>query len=153
MPNTYTEIHIHFVFAVKYRKCLIHKDWKADLYKYITGIIQNNDHKLIIINGIEDHVHILVGLRPTQSISDLMKDVKQFSSKWINDNKLVKGKFEWQGGFGAFSYSKSHLKNVIKYIENQEEHHKKQTFVEEYKETLDKFEVDYKKEYCFHEPL
>lgn len=153
MPNTYTEIHIHFVFAVKYRKCLIHIDWKADLYKYITGIIQKNEHKLIIINGIEDHVHILVGLRPTQSISDLMKDVKQFSSKWINENKLVKGKFEWQGGFGAFSYSKSHLKNVIKYIENQEEHHKKQTFVEEYKETLKKYEIDYKDEYCFHEPI
>ena len=153
MPNTYTEIHIHFVFAVKYRKCLIHIDWKADLYKYITGIIQKNEHKLIIINGIEDHVHILVGLRPTQSISDLMKDVKQFSSKWINENKLVKGKFEWQGGFGAFSYSKSHLKNVIKYIKNQEEHHKKQTFVEEYKETLKKYEIDYKDEYCFHEPI
>ena len=153
MPNTYTEIHIHFVFAVKYRKCLIHIDWKADLYKYITGIIQKNEHKLIIINGIEDHVHILVGLRPTQSISDLMNDVKQFSSKWINENKLVKGKFEWQGGFGAFSYSKSHLKNVIKYIENQEEHHKKQTFVEEYKETLKKYEIDYKDEYCFHEPI
>ena len=118
MANTYTQLHIHFVFAVKFRKQIILNSWKDELYKYITGIIQNNKHKLIIINGIPDHLHILVGLRPDQSISDLMKDVKQFSSKWINKYKYFDGKFEWQEGYGAFSYSKSHLKNVIKYIEN-----------------------------------
>jgi REP element-mobilizing transposase RayT len=125
--------------------------WKDELYKYITGIIQNNKHKLIIINGVSDHLHILVGLRPDQSISDLMKDVKQFSSKWINNCKYFDGKFEWQEGYGAFSYSKSDLKNVIKYIENQEKHHSKKSFLDEYKKILDKFEVDYNEEYIFKE--
>ena len=153
MPNTYTQIHIHFVFAVKFRQCLIQNNWKEELYKYISGIIQNNNHKLIIINGMPDHIHILIGMRPTQSISDLMKDVKQFSSKWINEKKFINSRFEWQEGYGAFSYSKSQLENVINYIENQEEHHKKKTFLEEYKETLNKFEVAYELKYCFHEPI
>ena len=104
MPNTYTQIHIQFVFAVKYRQGLIKKEWKDDLYKYITGIIQNQGHKLLAINGVEDHIHILIGLRPKQSISDLMQDVKGGSSKWINDNKFTLGRFEWQEGYGAFSY-------------------------------------------------
>ena len=153
MPNTYTQILIHFVFAVKFRQCLIQNNWKEELYKYILGIIQNNNHKLIIINGMPDHIHILIGMRPTQSISDLMKDVKQFSSKWINEKKFINSRFEWQEGYGAFSYSKSQLENVINYIENQEVHHKKKTFLEEYKETLDKFEVVYELKYCFHEPI
>ena len=153
MPNTYIQIHIHFVFAVKFRQYLIQNNWKEELYKYISGIIQNNNHKLIIINGMPDHIHILIGMRPTQSISDLMKDVKQFSSKWINEKKFINGRFEWQEGYGAFSYSKSQLKNVINYIENQEEHHRKKTFLEEYKETLDKFEVAYELKYCFQEPI
>jgi putative transposase len=152
MANTYTEIHIHFVFAVKNRIGLIDKSWKNELYKYITGVIQNNEHKLLIINGMPDHVHLLIGLRPTQSISDLIKDVKQFSSKWINKQGFVKGKFEWQEGFGAFSYSKSQLSNVIKYIENQEAHHTKKTFLEEYKEILENFEIDYNEKYIFKEP-
>ena len=152
MANTYTEIHIHFVFAVKNRIGLIDKSWKNELYKYITGIIQNNEHKLLIINGMPDHIHILIGLRPTQSISDLIKDVKQFSSKWINEQGFVKGKFEWQEGFGAFSYSKSHLSNVIKYIENQEAHHTKKTFLEEYKEILQNFKIDYNEKYIFKAP-
>ena len=153
MPNTYIQIHIHFVFAVKFRQYLIQNNWKEELYKYISGIIQNNNHKLIIINGMPDHIHILIGMRPTQSISNLMKDVKQFSSKWINEKKFINGRFEWQEGYGAFSYSKSQLKNVINYIENQEEHHRKKTFLEEYKETLDKFEVAYELKYCFQEPI
>lgn len=151
MANTYTQLHIHFVFAVKYRKQIIMNSWKDELYKYITGIIQNNKHKLIIINGMPDHIHILVGLRPDQSISDLMKDVKQFSSKWINNCKFFDGKFEWQEGYGAFCYSKSHLKNVIKYIENQEKHHNKKSFINEYKEMLEKNEVEFKEEYIFKE--
>lgn len=152
MANTYTEIHIHFVFAVKNRIGLIDKSWKNELYKYITGIIKNNEHKLLIINGMPDHVHLLIGLRPTQSISELIKDVKQFSSKWINKQGFVKEKFEWQEGFGAFSYSKSDLPNVIKYIENQEAHHTKKTFLEEYKEILQNFEIDYTEKYIFKEP-
>jgi putative transposase len=149
MPNTYTQIHIHFVFAVKYRASVISKSWKDELYKYITGIIQSYDHKLLIINGMPDHVHILAGIRPTQSISNLMKEVKQNSSKWINERKFTEGKFEWQEGFGAFSYGKSQIKDVVTYIENQELHHGKKTFLEEYKEILDKFGVEYDAQYIF----
>ncbi|MES2654002.1 MAG: IS200/IS605 family transposase [Bacteroidota bacterium] len=149
MPNTYTQIHIHFIFVVKYRSGLIHATWKNDLYKYITGIVQNNQHKMIAINGMPDHVHVLIGLRPTQSISDLMQDVKANSSKWINEQKLTPGRFEWQAGFGAFSYSKSQLKNVITYIENQEQHHTNKTFREEYIALLEAFEVEYNEQYIF----
>jgi putative transposase len=151
MANTYTQLHIHFVFAVKHRFGLINNKWKEDLYKYMTGIIQNYGHKLLSINGMPDHVHILIGLRPTQSISDLMKETKQFSSKWINDNRLVQGKFEWQEGYGAFSYSKSQVSSVINYIENQEKHHSKKTFLEEYREMLEKFKIDFDEKYIFKE--
>lgn len=149
MPNTYTQIHIQFVFAVKYRHGLIHSSWKDELYQYITGIVHNNRHKLICINGMPDHIHILIGIRPHQSISDLMQDVKGGSSKWINDKKFLKGKFEWQQGYGAFSYSKSHVKNVVNYIQNQEQHHQKKTFLEEYVDFLEKFEVDYEEQFLF----
>ena len=151
MPNTYTQIHIHFVFAVKYRDGVIHSSWKDELYKYITGIVQNNKHKLLIINGMPDHVHILIGLRPSQSISDLLQDIKGSSSKWINEKRFIKTRFEWQEGYGAFSYSKSQIKAVEEYIENQELHHQKKTFREEYLEMLQKFEVDYDEKYIFHE--
>ncbi len=149
MSNTYTQIHIHAVFAVKNRVGIIHKEWKDELYKYITGIIQKNDHKMLIINGVEDHVHLFFGMRPTQTLSDLMQDVKANSSKWINERGFVKDRFEWQSGYGAFSYSKSQIPAVIKYIENQETHHAKQTFIEEYKDLLDQFEVDYDERYIF----
>jgi putative transposase len=149
MANTYTQIHIHFVFAVKYRLGLINPEWKEQLYKYITEITQSNNHKLLAINGMPDHIHILIGMRPTQSISDLMKEVKQSSSLWINEKKLSSIKFEWQEGYGAFSYSKSQIDNVIKYINNQEEHHKKKSFIEEYLEMLTKFEVEYDEKYVF----
>ncbi len=151
MPNTYTQIHIHLVFAVKYRDGVIQASWKDELYKYITGIVQNNKHKLLIINGMPDHVHILIGLRPSQSISDLLQDIKGSSSKWINEKRFIKTRFEWQEGYGAFSYSKSQIKTVIEYIENQELHHQKITFREEYLEMLQKFEVDYDEKYIFHE--
>ncbi len=124
MANTYTQIHIQVVFAVQNRESLIKDLWKDDLYKYITGIIQNNNHKVLQINGVADHIHILFGMRPTQSLSDLMKQVKQDSSKWINKQGLVNGKFSWQSGFGAFSYSKSEVPKIIRYIKNQEEHHR-----------------------------
>lgn len=151
MANTYTQIHIHFVFAVKFRDGIIQSIWKEDLYKYISGIIQNNKHKLLAINGMPDHIHILIGLRPAQSISDLMKEVKQSSSKWINQNKLTNGHFEWQEGYGAFSYSKSQINQVINYIQNQELHHKKKTFTQEYRDFLEKFEVDYDEKFIFKE--
>ena len=151
MANTYTQIHIHFVFAVKFRDGIINSQWKNTLYKYITGTIHNNNHKLLAINGTSDHIHILIGLRPSQSISDLMKDVKQSSSKWINENKLVKGHFEWQEGYGAFSHSKSQINKVIDYIDNKESHHKKLTFKEEYLDFLKKFEVDYDEKFIFKE--
>jgi putative transposase len=151
MANTYTQIHIHFVFAVKFRHGIIQSKWKEDLYKYIAGIIQNNNHKLLAINGMPDHIHILIGLRPAQSISDLMKEVKQSSSKWINDNKLTDGHFEWQEGYGAFSYGKSQISQVINYIQNQELHHKKKTFKEEYLDFLEKFEIDYDEKFVFKE--
>jgi REP element-mobilizing transposase RayT len=151
MANTYTQIHIHGIFGVQNRISLIQKSWKTELYKYITGIVQRNGHKLLVINGMPDHVHILFGMRPIQSLSDLMQDIKGGSSKWINDKGLVKGRFSWQEGYGAFSYSKSQLPSVIRYIENQEQHHRKRTFTEEYKEFLKKFEVDFNQNYIFRE--
>lgn len=149
MSNTYTQIHIQAIFAVKYRVGIIRDNWKDELYKYITGIIQHHNHKLLIINGVEDHVHVFFGMRPNQSLSDLMQDIKANSSKWINERGLVKGHFEWQSGYGAFSYSKSQVLDVVKYIKNQEEHHKKQTFIEEYHEFLDRFGVEYDERYIF----
>lgn len=150
MANSYTQIHIHAVFAVQNRMSLINKKWEDELYKYITGIIQNNGHKLIIINGDYDHIHVLLGLRPTQSISDLMQDIKGSSSKWINLNKFVNGKFSWQEGYGAFSYAKTDLKNVINYIENQKEHHKKKSFHDEYKKILIDFGIKYDEKFIFN---
>ncbi len=149
MANTYTQIHIQFVFAVKYREGSISEAWKNELYKYITGIVENNKHKLLIINGMPDHIHVLIGLRPSQSISDLMQDIKGNSSKWINEKKFTKVKFEWQEGYGAFSYGKSQVKDVISYIENQELHHKKKSFREEYLDFLQKFEIEYDEKYIF----
>ena len=153
MANTYTQIHIQFVFAVKYRNGLIHASFKEELYQYISGIIKANNHKLLAINGMPDHLHIFIGMRPTQSISDLLQDIKGSSSKWINEKKFLKVKFEWQEGYGAFSYSKSHVKNVINYIQNQENHHKKETFREEYLKFLKVFEIEYDERYIFNEPI
>jgi putative transposase len=151
MPNTYTQIHLQFVFAVKYRKAMIHASWKEELHKYITGIIQAHSHKLLAINSMPDHIHILVGMRPTQSISDLMQDIKSNSSKWINEKGFSERKFYWQEGYGAFSYSLSHVQNVINYILNQEEHHRKKSFQEEYIEFLELFEVEYDARFVFRE--
>ena len=151
MPNTYTQIYLQFVFAVKYRAGVIKPSWKNNLYQYITGIVQNNGHKMLVINGMPDHLHIFIGMMPNQSISDLLKDIKRSSSIWINENKFVKGKFEWQEGYGAFSYAKSQIKNVITYIENQEEHHKSESFKKEYIQFLQKFEIAYDEKYIFKE--
>ncbi len=153
MANTYTEIHIQFVFAVKHRDGLIHSSFKDELYQYISGIIKNHNHKLLAINGMSDHIHILIGMRPTQSISDLLQDIKGNSSKWINEKKFLKVKFEWQEGYGAFSYSKSQVNNVIDYIKNQEQHHTVKTFREEYLEVLKLYEVEYDERYIFKDPI
>lgn len=152
MANTYTQIHLQFVFALKFRASLIHAEWETELYKYITGIVQKNKHKMLCINGMPDHIHMLVGFHTTQSIADFMQDVKANSSKWINENRLTKFRFEWQSGYGAFSYSKSQVSDVIGYIKNQKEHHQKMTFQEEYKLFLEKFQVAYDELYVFKEP-
>jgi putative transposase len=152
MANTYTQIHIHCIFAVKYRKAMITKDWKERLNKYITGIVQNNKHKMISINSMPDHLHMLFGMRPDHSLSDLMRLVKGDSSEWINNEKLTPSLFRWQEGYGAFSYSRSQIHKVATYIENQEMRHKKITFLDEYKQFLKKFEVEYDEKYIFKEP-
>src|SRR5262249_373789 len=128
MANTYTQLHIQFVFAVKYRAALIQKEWQERLHQYITGIFQQNNNKMLQVNSMPDHIHIFIGMRPDQSISSLVQNVKTESSKWINTNQFCGSSFAWQEGFGGFSYSKSHVDNVIRYIQNQKAHHKKQTF-------------------------
>ena len=153
MANTYTQIHIQFVFAVKHRDGLIHASFKDELYQYISGIIKNNNHKLLAINGMPDHVHVLVGMRPTQSVSDLLQDIKGSSSKWINDKKFLRVRFEWQEGYGAFSYAKSEVNSVIRYIQNQEEHHRTKSFREEYLMMLKDFDVEFDERYIFKEPV
>jgi len=131
------------------RQSLIQNKWKDQLYKYISGIIQTHNHKLLAINGMPDHIHLLFGFRPTQSLADLMQDIKGSSSKWINGQKFTKDRFEWQQGYGAFSYSKSHISGVIRYIEDQESHHKKFSFATEYNEILEKFGIDYDNRFTF----
>ena len=149
MANTFTQIYIQTVFTVQNRISLIKAEWKEELYKYITGIVQNNGHKLIVINGMPDHLHLFIGMKPHQSLSDLMQDVKGDSSKWIHSKGFVKGRFEWQAGFGGFSYSISQIDAVVKYINNQEKHHRKMTFIEEYLKFLNKFQVPYDERYIF----
>jgi putative transposase len=149
MSNTYTQIHIHIVFAVKNRQSLIQPGWKNRLYQYIIGIIQNNGHKVIQINGMRDHIHILIGLRPLQSLSKLIQAVKRDSSSWVNQQKFIKSRFSWQEGYGAFSYAKSDVPIIARYIKNQEEHHQEKTFIQEYTDLLDEFEIDYEQQYIF----
>ena len=147
MANTFTQIYLHLVFAVQNRASLIQPTWKDELYKYITGIIQNNNHKLIAINGVANHIHIAVGYKTHQLIPELLQDIKGDSSRWINKKRFAKGIFNWQVGYGAFSFSNSQIDRVVKYINNQEQHHKKKTFLEEYVELLKKYDVSYNKKY------
>lgn len=149
MANTYSQAYIQFVFAVQNRLSLIKPKWESELYKYLTGIIQNKKHKMIAVNGIPDHVHMFIGMHPTESMSGLMQVVKGESSKWITDRGFVKGKFKWQSGFGAFSYSRSHIDHVYQYVMNQKIHHKKKSFREEYIELLEKFDVSFDERYIF----
>jgi putative transposase len=149
MANTFSQIYIQIVFSVKGRQNLIQKKWQEELYKYICGIINGKQQKVLAIGGVLDHIHILVSLKPNISISDLVKLIKINSAKWINEKTLVYGKFQWQEGFGAFSYSQSQLDNVIGYINNQEQHHKKKTFKDEYIELLKNFNVSYDEKFLF----
>jgi putative transposase len=151
MANSYTQIHIQFVFAVKYRAALIESEWKERLHQYITGIFQENKHKILQINSMPDHIHIFIGMRPHQSISSLIQNVKTESSKWIKAQNLSPVPFAWQEGYGAFSYAKSQVPDVIRYIKNQEEHHSKHTFLDEYRKFLTAFEIEWDEEYIFKE--
>jgi putative transposase len=149
MADTYTQIYIQIVFAVQNRKALIHSEWEEELYKYITGIVQNKGQKMLAINGPSNHIHIFIGMRPTCCLSDLVREIKKSSTTFIKEKNFIKYKFQWQEGFGAFSYSHSQLTNVIQYITNQKDHHRKQTFKEEYIAFLNSFEIDFKNEYLF----
>lgn len=149
MSDTFSQIYIQVVFAVKYRKAMIHQSWEDDLYKYITGIIQNKGQKLIAINGMPDHIHIFIGMKPNCNLSDLVREIKKSSNSFINDKKLTAINFHWQEGFGAFSYSQSHIDCVVKYINNQKAHHTRQTFKEEYLDFLEKFAIEYEEKYLF----
>lgn len=149
MANIYSQIYIHIVFAVQGRQNLIPKTIRKKLHKYITGIVQNRNQKMLAIFCMPDHTYMLVGMKPDINISDLTRDVKAISSKFINDNRFIKGKFNWQVGFGAFSYSKSQIDSVIKYILNQEQHHKKKSSKEEYLGLLEKFGIEYDEKYLF----
>lgn len=151
MPNTYTQIHLQIVFSVKFRQALLNKKWTNELHAYITGIVQNNNHKMLCINTMPDHLHMLIGFRTHQSLGDLMEMVKGDSSGWINSKTLTSHQFNWQGGYGAFSYHKELVPTIIKYIQNQEEHHKTKTFREEYLELLKEFGVEYDERYIFRD--
>lgn len=149
MAGTFSQIYIQVVFAVKGRENLIHSSWEEELYKYISGIITNKGQKLLAINGMPDHIHILMGIRPSCCLSDLVREIKKASNGFIHQKKFVRGKFQWQEGYGAFSYSHSALDNVIGYIQNQKEHHRKKIFKEEYKEFLTQYQIEHKDEYLF----
>ncbi len=149
MANTYTQLYIQIVFTVKGRQNLIPKQHREKLHKYITGIITKRNQKLLAIFAMPDHIHLLLSIKPNITISDLVRDIKAGSSKFISESNWIKGRFRWQEGFGAFSYAKSQQDNVVKYILNQEEHHKKKTFKEEYLDFLHKFEIEYNEKYLF----
>jgi len=149
MANTCAQLYFHVVFAVNGRKELIDKNWKDELYKYITGIVSNKDQKLMFINGMPDHVHLLIGTKPNCNLSDLVRDIKSNSAKWINNKQFINGEFEWQLGFGAFTVSQSQLDKVVSYIKNQQKHHLKKSFREEYVEFLEANNIEYKDEYLF----
>jgi putative transposase len=149
MANTYTQLYIQVVFAVEGRQSLIAAEHNDELQKYITGIVSAQRHKLIAINNLPDHLHLLVGLRPDAALSELVRDIKANTSRWINEKRWVMGRFSWQEGFGAFSYSRSQLDTVIRYINNQQQHHARHSFQEEYVALLRRFGVEYDPRYTF----
>ena len=149
MANTFSQIYIQTVFAVNGRLSLIHSEFKEELYRYIAGIVRNQGQKLISINGMPDHVHILIGLKPAMALADLVREVKADSTNFINKNKWVHGRFSWQEGYGAFSYGHSQLDTIIRYIQNQEQHHKSSSFKNEYLTLLRKFDIAFEEKYVF----
>lgn len=149
MANTFSQIYLQFVFAVKNRQSLVPKQHKEELHKYITGLVQNRKAKLLAIHCMPDHIHIFTGFKPVISISDFVKEIKVESNEFINGKGWISEKFAWQEGYGVFSYSHSHIDNVVKYILNQEEHHRKKTFKKEYLEFLKKFEIPFEEKYLF----
>ena len=149
MAGTFTQIYIQAIFAVNGRSNLLQKPWSDEVFKYMAGIIKNKGQKPIIVNGVANHVHMFVGLQPAMAISDLVRDVKNNTTNFINDRKLIGGKFSWQDGYGAFSYAHSQIETVYNYILNQEEHHKRKTFKEEYSDFLKKFNVEFNEKYLF----
>src|SRR6266571_7967078 len=149
MANTFSQIYIQTVFAVSNRESLIKPEFKEDLYKYITGIVRNQGQKLISINGMSDHVHILIGLRPAMALAKLVQEIKADSTNFINKNKWVRGRFNWQEGYGAFSYGHSQLNTIIRYIQNQEQHHHEHSFKDEYMTLLRKFDIAFEEKYVF----
>jgi putative transposase len=151
MANTYHQIYLQTVFAVKFRNAIIQNEWKDQLFGVIGNLINETNCKNIIVNGVEDHVHCFIGLKPVVSVSELMKNVKAKSSKYINDHSLTPERFEWQEGYGVFSYSQSQVDKVYQYVLNQAAHHKKQTFRDEYLELLKKFKINYDEQYIFHD--
>nr|WP_299206839.1 IS200/IS605 family transposase [uncultured Brumimicrobium sp.] len=149
MAGTYSQIYIQYVIVVNKREHLLRKEWRSEVFRYISGIIKAKGQKPIIVNGVGNHVHIFVGLKPSMRISDLARDIKNNSSKFINDQGWLKSKFSWQEGYGAFSYAYSQIERVYQYILNQEEHHRKKTFKDEYLKLLEKFEIEYDEKYLF----
>ena len=149
MADTFSQIYIHLVFSVKGRQNIIHKTWREELFKYVSGIIKGRDQKVFATGGMPDHIHILISLRPNYLVSELVNSVKTNSSKWINSKGFIKGKFNWQEGYGAFSYGQSQLDHVIQYINNQELHHQRKSFKEEYIELLEKFNIKFDEKYLF----
>ncbi len=149
MAGSFSQIYLQYVFAVKGRQNLLQKPWREEVFKYISGIIKGKNQKPIIVNGVSDHVHVFVGLKPAMPIPDLIRDIKNNSSNFINENRWVKGKFSWQEGYGVFSYSHSQIDSVYQYIANQEAHHREKTFKDEYIDFLKKFEIDYVEKYLF----
>ena len=149
MPGTFSQIYIQIIFAVKGRGSLIYSDWEERLYKYITGIVRGKEQKMIAINGMPDHIHIFIGMKPSCCLSDLVREIKKASNEFINENKLSNFRFSWQEGYGAFSYSHSQIDNVVKYIMNQKQHHRKVSFREEYVDFLKKFEIEHDDKFLF----
>lgn len=153
MANTYVKIQIQIVFGVKYRNGLINPSWEDELFKYMTGIVENRGHKLLAINGMPDHIHIFIGYRPTEGLSDLVRELKKSSTQFINEKRFVTGKFQWQEGYGAFSYHEDQVKMIANYVMNQKEHHRKINFHEEYLKFLKEFHVDFNPDYLPQDPI
>lgn len=149
MPNTYTQLYVQIVFAVKYREALILPTWEDRVYRYITGIVQQRNHKMMAINGVPDHIHFLVSMHPADAVADMVREVKKASTDFIKTNRFIPFRFQWQSGYGAFSYNKSEAPRVVSYILNQKEHHRHITFRKEYLDLLKRFDIDFQEPYLF----